>query len=271
MKQSCIGRGEPRKKNSESSHRVLSEAHSMSWLSASVISVAFPTTVNQQKIGPFSILPTRDILNACNQGDFSVEHNGNPNYNGLSYEGSRREFLELAAQFDTPAFIRRAQNTAAVFELLMHRCKKKRLELAEIPSMRLATIAAMVEGSWHRFTDFFDSESYPFYLQSLHEEWQYELKAPIAAATDSKIKRGLKELFESFARFNVSWQKYVDQIDFSDVNQVRSDYNNYYVCEKAAAFDSERIAQEGFEELPPVTAATVLEQMPLLQIQELRS
>ena len=74
------------------------------------------------------------------------------------------------------------------------------------------------------------------------------------------------ELSKSFQTFNTKWKRFLTQLDFTEINQVRLDYNNYYICEKAAAFQSERIAAHGFVELKPLVVADVLAEYPLLNI-----
>ena len=68
-------------------------------------------------------------------------------------EGTRREFLELTAQYDTPAFIRRANRTAEAAEEVFRKAEKQRHELLELARTRLAMLAALVEANWERLVD----------------------------------------------------------------------------------------------------------------------
>ena len=160
----------------------------------------------------------------------------------LDDEGSRREFLEFVAQFDTPAFIKRARRTEEAVTQIIACCRDRRNVLLEIPAMRLATVGARVAYGWPSLVAYLQDDSAADYLDSLYDEWKPHLRVRIQV-TDSprKIRRALRELATSFGNFNRKWELFTREIDLTDVNQAREDYNNYYVWEKACAFDSEEI------------------------------
>ena len=185
----------------------------------------------------------------------------------LDDEGSRREFLEFAAQFDTPAFIKRARRTEEAVAQIIAYCRDRRNVLLEIPAMRLATVGALVAYGWPSLVAYLQDDSAADYLDSLYDEWKPHLRVRIQV-TDSprKIRRALRELATSFENFNRKWELFTRELDLTDVNQAREDYNNYYVWEKACAFDSEEIGRHGFQELPPFTLDAVIKELPYLHV-----
>lgn len=185
-------------------------------------------------------------------------------------EGSRREFLELAAQIDVPAFIRRGLYVEEAVTNLITVCAAQRVEMLEFPRLRLGTLAAMISHHWTRLDEFIGAETAQYYAD-LHEAWQPELRVPVAM-TDSpkKIRRALQDLARSIEKFNRKWESYLAGVSLDEVNHARDQYNKYYVCEKAAAFQNERLGQEGFEELPPYAAEELLLELPYLKVPQLR-
>lgn len=189
----------------------------------------------------------------------------------LDDEGSRREFLEFVAQFDTPAFIRRARRTEEAAAQVLDFCRDNRNAFLEIPAIRLATAGVLVAHDWPALGKYLEDGNDADYLNSLHDEWKPQLRIQIQV-TDSgrKIRRALRELATSFENFNRKWGLFTRELDLTDVNQVREDYNNYYVCEKACAFDSEEIGRQGFQELPPFTLDDVIKELPYLHVPAIR-
>ena len=171
-------------------------------------------------------------------------------------EGSRQEFLELAAEFDAPAFVRRALYTSECEQALIDQCSLKRQQLLEMSRTRLARLGQLIGGRWERLRPCLLTNVHcsPSYLQQLHDEWRPTLRLPLQVSfADRPIRRALQDLSISFVHFNRKWQRFVDELDLEHINQVRLDYNNYYVLEKACAFRSERLGQAGFQPLRPYT------------------
>ena len=189
----------------------------------------------------------------------------------LDDEGSRREFLEFVAQFDTPAFIRRARRTEEAATQIIAFCRDRRNVLMEISQMRLATVGALVAYDWPALGEYLQDGNPTDYLDSLHDEWKPQLRVRIQVAdSPRKIRRALRDLATSFENFNRKWGLFTRGLDLTDVNQAREDYNNYYVCEKACAFDSEEIGRQGFQELPPFTLDDVIKELPYLHVPAIR-
>ena len=188
----------------------------------------------------------------------------------IDHEGSRQEFLELLGQLGDPAFVRRARMVEDVERGLINQCRVARNELLELPKMRIGRLAALIDHDWQRLGIFLSNASSADDLQNLHDTWSPELKLPVQPTNSSKkIVQALKELIASFEYFNKRWSKYLDQVSFDGINQIRDEYNQYYVIEKACAFQSDKIGQLGFQELRPYSVDELLGQLPLLSIPEL--
>ena len=187
------------------------------------------------------------------------------------YAGSRRQFLELAAQYDTPAFAQRAQTVHEAEGQLFGDCQRQRARLLEMPAMRLARLHALIATRWEQLDPYLVENSTSTYLAECHATWQPGLRTPVAAVESShQIRRALEELASSFRRFNHHWQHFLASVDTGEVNAARSKYNAYYVIEKSAALQSETLALRGFEELPTLTRADVQQRFPCLIVPKLQ-
>ena len=189
------------------------------------------------------------------------------------YEGSRAEFMKLLAEREEPpAFVQRAQRVEAAWEWLVRQCSRQRHELLEMPRMRLATVAAVIGQQWTSLSCCVGVRDDIDYLRELHEQWQPKLRVQISpASAPRKIHATVRDLCESFKRFNRRWEAQVAEVNLAGVNYERQAYNEFYIVEKAAALGSERLASHGFEPLTDKTAEDLMGELPSLRIPQLRS
>lgn len=187
------------------------------------------------------------------------------------YEGSRAELMRMLAEQDgPPAFVLRAQRVEEVWEKLLARCRKERAELLDMPRTRLAQLAALIDQKWELLTAYLREHKSAEQLHALHDEWQPTLRAHLAATeSNSKIRKAVKELRTSFARFNRRWETHVADVSLRNVNYERDEYNNYYLVEKSAAFGSDKLAEMGFERLEHATHDDIFVAIPALPELEL--
>jgi hypothetical protein len=75
---------------------------------------------------------------------------------------------------------------------------------------------------------------------------------------------------ESLERFNERWQRYVYQLDLAPVNEVREDYNRYYLLEKECAMRNGNLARRGFTRMTPLTHAELAALFPPLPVPRLQ-
>ena len=185
------------------------------------------------------------------------------------HEGSRRQFLELASQVDTPAFVRRALSVENSEKSLIASCMAARESMLEFCRMRLGVVGALVDQRWILLNSHI-GERMAQRLGELHDQWQPQLRVVVHPSDDPrKLRRALKELIVSFESFNRKWDKYLDTVSLNDINATREQYNKYYVVEKTAAFLSDAIGSEGFEELKPFGYDELRRRIPKLEVPRL--
>jgi hypothetical protein len=159
-------------------------------------------------------------------------------------DDSTYEFLKQMSQFDEPAFIRRARRVADSWNQLLAQCRAMRERLLVMACLRLGQLAALVDHDWSAVAAQLRRPSDAQRLAEWSREWDPRLRcAVMPSKSPRKIRAAIGELAGSVVRFNQRWQRYLEELDLSAINQQRRDYNNYYVLEKACAFRSERIAQ----------------------------
>ena len=77
--------------------------------------------------------------------------------------------------------------------------------------------------------------------------------------------RKYEQLERSVDLFNRRWARFLGEIDLSEVNRLRQDYNDFYVLEKECAGASPQVAKYGFEPLSMVKVDDLLELLPLIE------
>lgn len=182
------------------------------------------------------------------------------------FEGSRTEFMKMLAEHDgPPAYVLRAQRVEEVWLQLVQRCEQEKLELLDMPKTRLAQLGALIGHQWSSASCLVREPDFGEYLSELFERWQPKLRLPIEETTSQrKHKSAIVALSTSFERFNRRMRKFVSRQVLDNVNFERSEYNDYYLVEKAAAMGSDKLAAMGFEPLAMCTHDDLLEAVPLL-------
>lgn len=176
-----------------------------------------------------------------------------------------RAYQEMLMCFDTPAYIQRSQSVEAEWNAVLSRCKKQRNTWLEIPLMRLAKLERLTDSDWTRFDVFAQPEAKA--LSELVDLWKPKLRSSINPATNRKdATRAADALIDAFNRFNQRWLAFIEDFDLNKLNQLRQDYNDYYVLEKECVVLSPKVAQWGFEPLPPATLDDLLKLFPLLHV-----
>ncbi|MFK7820457.1 MAG: hypothetical protein AB8G99_17180 [Planctomycetaceae bacterium] len=174
-------------------------------------------------------------------------------------------FQQITGSFDEPAFLRRAKDTEAAWQVLLARTERKRVDWLKMPTIYLGRVFMLASGS-HPLSRFVCEHS----VATLHRQFtdlNPALRRKISAAsTDGEVRSELKKLIQSFERFNTRWQAYVEDIDFGEVNMLRAGYNKYYTLEKECALMSSRTATAGFQELPMVGPKDIHCHFPPLSI-----
>src|SRR5262245_11131549 len=92
----------------------------------------------------------------------------------FDYEGSRREFLKLLAEFgEEPAFIARATAAQLALESLLHSCHARREEMLHWPYRHLSNLAQSIGGNWLRIARFLAKPESVAELEALHAQMSF--------------------------------------------------------------------------------------------------
>ncbi len=188
-----------------------------------------------------------------------------------SREDGSHTVKEFMAQFDAPAYVRRARRVDEEWEGLLAQCRRQREEWLPMVRVRLATLHGLA-GRWERLLPLLADEEEVESLRKLHDELRPELRLPVPR-TESvwALRRALAELAESLERFNRRWWGYLGTVNLTAVNAARDGYNRWYVLEKECALRSARLARQGFQPLAPLTLDAVIAALPLLPVPRLRT
>ena len=180
-------------------------------------------------------------------------------------DDEQQVFQQIAGSFDEPAFLRRARDTENAWVFLLERARKQQAEWLNIPTLRLGRLA-MLAPHFQACEPFITADSASD-LRSLHSKWNPQLKRMLAPATkQSQVQAAIDQLIAAFERFNTRWSSYVADLDYDYVNNMRQQYNRWYVIEKECALQSFRTATTGFKPLPMVTVEDVTALLPLLPV-----
>ncbi len=180
-------------------------------------------------------------------------------------------FNEVVAQFDGPAYLRRARRVQGAYLALLDEGRRQRGEWLAMCRIRLGTLRALA-GDWPALAPHLAGEGE---LRKLDELWlllEPRLRVPVEPTLSARtLREALRELSDSLQRFNRRWIEHVHRLDLTTVNALRADYNRYYLLEKECAVRSPLIARQGYQPLEPLTAAAVLAVLPPLPVPRTRA
>lgn len=187
----------------------------------------------------------------------------------LGREEGRDVVQRFLAQYDAPAYVRRACQVEDALDQLLARCRQKREPWLATVRLRLGTVRALVgDGSILRPL-LADGEQVAI-LERLYADLDPRLRAPVAPTLDPcRCRRALEDLCQSIERFNRRWLAFLGEVDLGPLNELRDGYNRYYVLEKECAVRSPRLARQGFRRLPPLTTADLIALLPPLPLPRL--
>ncbi len=189
----------------------------------------------------------------------------------ISYRGEDAIFRQFLAQYDAPAYVRRALRVEEHYERLIARCRRQREDWLTNVRTQLGLLRARA-GEWIALLPWLEDESQLDVLQELWELLQPKLRIRVEPTSRARsLRRDLRLLLESIDRFNRRWTKYLNELDLSAVNAGRDGYNRYYLLEKECALRSARLARAGFQRLESLTPAELLIQVPSLPVPRLQS
>jgi hypothetical protein len=160
---------------------------------------------------------------------------------------------EVLAQFDAPAYIRRARQVEQAYEELLARCRGHREQCLGMARLRIGLLAALA-GDWEALRPLLADEGQIALLRDLHASLAPRLRASVEATSSQRqMRRALIELQESIDRANRRWAEFLGSLDLSPLNELRQKYNRYYLLEKECIIRSPTAARVGFRPLEPIT------------------
>jgi hypothetical protein len=177
-------------------------------------------------------------------------------------DADRREMMEVLAQYDAPAYVRRARGVEEALQRLVERARRQRTEWLAMARLRVGELLALA-GAWEALAALVADGEQLASLERLHAELAPKLRLPPEPTTSARVLRGkLRELCASLERFNRRWRRYLDEIDLGEVNELRAGYNRYYLLEKECAMRSPTLARQGYRPLEMLSLADVEALLP---------
>ena len=169
--------------------------------------------------------------------------------------------MAVAAQYDAPAYVRRARAVEVAYEELLDRCRRQRAELLAGVRLHLGSLRAGA-GGWAALRPLLADDEQVQVLERLHAE-AGDPEYPMTGPTHERgLRRALQRLCASVERFNRRWLAFVHGLDLSPINALRDGYNRYYLLEKECAVGAARLLPQTFRRLGPVTAGELLDRLP---------
>jgi hypothetical protein len=181
---------------------------------------------------------------------------------GTAGDYGDRLLLHLMAQYEAPAYIRRARGVEAAYDDLLARCRRQRAEWLAGVRLHLGALRGLAGDGWAAVAAMADAGA----LERLRAEATAEVRPTAPVPTPARLRRAVAALRASVERFNRRWAAYLDQLDLGAINALRDGYNRYYLIEKECAVGSARLAALTFRELPPLTAGELSGLFPPLPV-----
>lgn len=173
------------------------------------------------------------------------------------HDDERRSAMFVVAQFDAPAYMRRAKRVESAFTDLIDRLRIRRDELLKGVRLHLRLLLDLA-GSVDAVRPNLSDEHFKAF-SGLIADFGLTEREPTGASI-RRLRRALRELGVSVARFNRRWLACVAEADLSAVNAERDGYNRWYLLEKECAVGVIR-SRQGFTPLEPVTHEDVLREL----------
>lgn len=184
-------------------------------------------------------------------------------------DDDRHILKRFLAQYDVPAYVRRARDVEDALERLLNHCRQQREEWLSMVRARIGLLEAL-SGTWEVLQPWLTDEKQIAVLRELHTTLQPQLRVPPRRSSSSRVLcRALHELCASIKHFNGRWQTFLQSIDVRPVNELREAYNRYYLLEKECALRSPRLARQGFRRLEPLGVAELALLLPPLPVPQL--
>jgi hypothetical protein len=177
-----------------------------------------------------------------------------------------RFFDEVVSHYDLPAYARRGRRVQGALDDLVEQCRLQRAKWLEMPALRVGQLVALA-GNLDRVLPLLADARQLDVVRELQAELRPRLRLPVEPATSERqLRRALRDLCDCLERFNRRWLDHLAKIDLTLVNELREDYNRYYLLEKECALRSPVLARVGFRQLEPLTLDDLQALVPVLPV-----
>ncbi len=177
-----------------------------------------------------------------------------------------RFFDEIVSHYDLPAYARRGRQVQGALDDLVERCRMQRVKWLEMPRLRLGQLVALA-GDLDRLLPLLADARQLDVVRELHTELQPQLRMVVAPTiSERQLRATLRDLCDSLERFNRRWLDHLAKVDLTLVNELREDYNRYYLLEKECALRSPVLARVGFRRLESLTLDELTALVPVLPV-----
>jgi hypothetical protein len=167
----------------------------------------------------------------------------------IAGDDERKLLMQVVAQYEAPAYIRRARQVEVACEAVIERCRRQRSDW--LAGVRLHLKALDAAGNDVDLRRTFGAATMAA-IELLRSETGLK-RQPVEFARLRSLRSLLRYLRWSVARFNRRWSAFLDQFDLSELNALRDGYNRYYLLEKECAVGSIRLAAMTYRRLEPMT------------------
>jgi hypothetical protein len=167
----------------------------------------------------------------------------------VSGDDERKLLMQVVAQYEAPAYVRRARQVELSHDAIIEHCRRQRTEW--LAGVRLHLKALDVAASEEDLRTRFGGATMAA-IERLHREIGLDRPA-VQSQRFRSLPSLLRFLRASVRRFNRRWSAFLAQCDLSEVNRVRDGYNRYYILEKECAVGSIRLATMTYRRLEPMT------------------
>jgi hypothetical protein len=181
-----------------------------------------------------------------------------------------RLFDEVIGRYGEPAYVRRGRAVEHALHDLLDHCRSRRDELLRMVRTRLALLHAQA-GEWAALAPLLRDEGQVRILEVLHASLDPRLRGEVAPTRSRRaLTLALRELKASLERFNRRWREFLPTVDLARVNELRENYNRYYLLEKECATHSASVARQGYRPLAPLTHDELARRIPPLPVPQLK-
>jgi hypothetical protein len=160
-----------------------------------------------------------------------------------------------------PAYVRRGRRVEEALEQLLAKCED-RWEQDVGPVVEKLCLVRTMPQLEDRMRPLLADEAELAVFRQL--EGRLLAKPPVTILPERQFPRAFRDLIAAIDRFNAAWAAFLRNLDLKPLNDLRTDYNKYYLLEKECALRSPRLARHGYRPLALLNVDDLFARFPLL-------